>query len=197
MKGGVFLKSNNDCDKVLKELYDDFLKKRNENKIEIDNYETEKEIIRRKIEYSENIEDESKLFSPRELDKRKVDSVDELEAQQEELELMLEEYRKKYSYYNDYCNKLKPFVIKENNEESDAAADAVEATEKFINEHMNEDVVYNLSLNYDFDKVRDKLSGIMHKLEVCLKILDNDSDRAKNEIKSINRSLKRLLESMK
>ena len=68
MKGGVILKKGNaqEAEAVLKELFDDFLKKRNEYKIEIDNYETEKEIIRRKIEYSEKTEDESKLFSPRE-----------------------------------------------------------------------------------------------------------------------------------
>ncbi len=188
------MKNISEYENLLKEIYNDFLKKRNRYKIEKDNYETEIEIIRRKIEYSENAEDESKLFSPREVDRRRTDSMEDLLIKKEELELVLDEVKEKYNYYNDYCIKLSPFV---NKEDDDSAASAVEETERFVNEHMNEDIVYNLSLNYDLDDVRNKLSGTIHKLDVCLKIFDNDNERAKNEIKSAGKSLKEVLETLK
>ena len=193
MKRGVFLNNKNKYDAVLKELYNDFLSKRNGYKIEIDNYETEIEIVTREIECRDNMEDESRLFSPRENDRRAEDSLENLEIKKEQFEIMLDECRDKFEYYDEYCNKLKPLL---ENEEISESKDPIETVEKTVKDNSSEDIVYNLSLNYDYDGVKDKLESVIHKLDVCLKIFDNDNARAKNEIKGVKKSVKKILDQM-
>ena len=64
---------------ILKDIYSDFITKRNEYKIENDNYQTEIYIINKKLEYYKNEEDESRVFSPRESENKGVDSFEKLE----------------------------------------------------------------------------------------------------------------------
>ena len=56
-------------------------------------------------------------------------------------------------------------------------------------------MTYNLNLNYDVDGTKEKLSSISHKIETCLKIFDSDTDRAKQEMKNIRKTIDRLLQS--
>ena len=63
-------------------------------------------------------------------------------------------------------------------------------------ENDEEDAVtYNLNLNYDMDGTKEKLTSISHKIDTCLKIFDSDTDRAKQEIKNIGRTIDKLLET--
>ncbi len=185
---------------AIEEIYKDFTDKRNMYKIEIDNYSAEIEILDRSIEYSSRMEDTSKLFSPR-TSENVIDSIEDLKLKLETTERLLEESKEKFDYYNNYYEKLKPIVENElkpdindiiygNKEIED---DMIPAVSK---ENDEEDAVtYNLNLNYDMDGTKEKLTSISHKIDTCLKIFDSDTDRAKQEIKNIGRTIDKLLKT--
>lgn len=185
---------------VIEEIYKDFTDKRNMYKIEIDNYSAEIEILDRSIEYSSRMEDTSKLFSPR-TSENVIDSIEDLKLKLETTERLLEESKEKYDYYNNYYEKLKPIVENELKPDindiiygdKEIEDDMVTAVSK---ENDEEDAVtYNLNLNYDMDGTKEKLTSISHKIDTCLKIFDSDTDRAKQEIKNIGRTIDKLLET--
>ena len=182
-------------DNILKDIYNDFLTERNKYKIEIDNYQTEIEIINRQMEYYKNEEDESKIFSPRENENRGIDSYEKLENERDELEIMIEDLKEKFKYYSDYCNRMKSFFSEEN-DESVKSVKEIWKTERTVDENINEDIVYNLNLNYDNGEIENKLSRIINKMELCLKISDKDQERTKRELKTILTSLKKLKQSV-
>ncbi len=186
--------------KVIEEIYKDFTDKRNMYKIEIDNYSAEIEILDRSIEYSSRMEDTSKLFSPR-TSENVIDSIEDLKLKLETTERLLEESKEKFDYYNNYYEKLKPIVENELKPDindiiygdKEIVDDMVPAVSK---ENDEEDAVtYNLNLNYDMDGTKEKLTSISHKIDTCLKIFDSDTDRAKQEIKNIGRTIDKLLET--
>lgn len=185
---------------VIEEIYKDFSDKRNMYKIEIDNYTAELEILERSIEYSSRIEDTSKLFSPR-TSENVIDSIEDLKLKQEATERLLEESKERFEYYEYYYEKLKPIIENEfkpdindiiygDKDKEEDIADV--ETEKYDEE---DGVTYNLNLNYDVDGTKEKLSSISHKIETCLKIFDSDTDRAKQEMKNIRKTIDRLLQS--
>ena len=185
---------------VIEEIYKDFTDKRNMYKIEVDNYSAEIEILDRSIEYSSRMEDTSKLFSPR-TSENVIDSIEDLKLKLETTERLLEESKEKYDYYNNYYEKLKPIVENELKPDindiiygdKEIEDDMVTAVSK---ENDEEDAVtYNLNLNYDMDGTKEKLTSISHKIDTCLKIFDSDTDRAKQEIKNIGRTIDKLLET--
>lgn len=185
---------------VIEEIYKDFSDKRNMYKIEIDNYTAELEILERSIEYSSRIEDTSKLFSPR-TSENVIDSIEDLKLKQEATERLLEESKERFEYYEYYYEKLKPIIENEfkpdindiiyGDKDKEEDISDVE-TEKYDEE---DGVTYNLNLNYDVDGTKEKLSSISHKIETCLKIFDSDTDRAKQEMKNIRKTIDRLLQS--
>ena len=186
--------------KVIEEIYRDFTDKRNMYKIEIDNYSAEIEILDRSIEYSSRMEDTSKLFSPR-TSENVIDSIEDLKLKLETTERLLEESKEKFDYYNNYYEKLKPIVENELKPDindiiygdKEIEDDMVPAVSK---ENDEEDAVtYNLNLNYDMDGTKEKLTSISHKINTCLKIFDSDTDRAKQEIKNIGRTIDKLLKT--
>ena len=185
---------------VIEEIYKDFTDKRNMYKIEIDNYSAEIEILDRSIEYSSRMEDTSKLFSPR-TSENVIDSIEDLKLKLETTERLLEESKEKFDYYNNYYEKLKPIVENELKPDindiiygdREIEDDMVPAVSK---ENDEEDAVtYNLNLNYDMDGTKEKLTSISHKIDTCLKIFDSDTDRAKQEIKNIGRTIDKLLKN--
>ena len=185
---------------VIEEIYKDFTDKRNMYKIEIDNYSAEIEILDRSIEYSSRMEDTSKLFSPR-TSENVIDSIEDLKLKLETTERLLEESKEKFDYYNNYYEKLKPIVENELKPDindiiygdKEIVDDMVPAVSK---ENDEEDAVtYNLNLNYDMNGTKEKLTSISHKIDTCLKIFDSDTDRAKQEIKNIGRTIDKLLKT--
>ena len=187
---------------VILEVYKDFCDKRNMYKIEIDNCMADIDILEKSIEYSTRIEDTSKVFSPRNSE-NVIDSIEELKIKKETKERLLEEIKEKYDYYNKYYEKLKPIIDEEKepdindliygNEKSNEESDP--KVYESGNENTTEEVIYNLNLNYNLDDTKEKLSGISHKLDTCLKIFDNDTDRAKQEIKSIRKIILEMLKA--
>lgn len=181
---------------VLIEIYKDFMDKRNMYKIEIDNYKAELEVLEKSIEYSSRIEDTSKVFSPR-ASENIIDSIEDYKQKQEVTERLLEESREKYEYYNNFYEKLKPII--EEGKKPDINdliyGDDPEEKDDGIFE-KDENITYNLNLNYNMDDTKDKLSNISHKIETCLKIFDNDPDRVKQEIKSIGKMIDKLMKTL-
>jgi ElaB/YqjD/DUF883 family membrane-anchored ribosome-binding protein len=186
---------------VIEEIYKDFTDKRNMYKIEMDNYTAEIEILERSIEYSSRIEDTSKLFSPR-TSENVIDSIEDLKLKLDTTERLLEESKKNFEYYNNYYEKLKPIIENELKPDiNDILYGNIDNEETPEMEELDVDqeedgITYNLNLNYDIDDTKEKLTNISHKIDTCLKIFDNDTDRAKQEIKNINRSINKLLKTI-
>ena len=193
---------------VIKEIYRDFTEKRNMYKIEVDNYSAEIEVLEKSIEYSSRIEDTSKLFSPR-TSEMVIDSIEDLKIKKEATERLLEESRQKYEYYNNYFEKLKLIVEEESKPDINDIlygdeekhfdwdlASIKDHDDKEEEKDEDSEFSFNLNLNYDVDETRDKLSNISHKIDTCLKIFDSDRERAKQEIKSVDRSIKKLLKTL-
>lgn len=197
--------SNNKNREVLMEIYRDFTDKRNMYKIELDNYTTELEILDRSIEYSSRMEDTSKLFSPR-TSENVIDSIEDLKLKREATERLLEESREKYEYYNEYYEKLNQIVNEENKPDindiiyGDKDIEEDESSKLYEDDDMEEteddNITYNLNLNYNVDDTKDKLTKISHKIDLCIKIFDNDTDRAKQEMKSIGKTIDKLIKSL-
>lgn len=185
---------------VIEEIYRDFTEKRNMYKIETDNYSAEIEVLEKSIEYSTRVEDTSKLFSPR-TSENVIDSIEDLNLKKETTERLLEESRNKFEYYNNYYEKLKQIIDVElmpdindiiygdKRTEDDQYPEVIEDADD------NDEITYSLNLNYDVNDTKEKLSYISHKINTCLKIFDSDTDRAKQEIKNIGRSLDDLLKN--
>ena len=172
-------------DNVIDDLYKDIVNKRNKCKIDLDNYITELEILKRSIEYNTFIEDDSRFFSPRN-NENINDNSDSLSFKMENYEKLVEETKERFNYYDGYCSRL-ALLIKTNNE-----------TDESDNNRNtgDKDVSYNLNLNYDVNDIKEKLLGLNNKLDLCIKIFDNDKERTKQEIVNINKALDQLINSL-
>lgn len=181
---------------VLIEIYKDFMDKRNMYKIEVDNYVAELDVLEKSIEYSSRLEDTSKIFSPR-TSENIIDSIEDYKHKQEVTERLLEESKEKYEYYNGFYEKLKPIIDEEEKPDINDLIYGDGSEEKETESYEeDENITYNLNLNYNMDDTKDKLSNISHKIETCLKIFDNDTDRVKQELKSIGKMIDKLMKSL-
>ena len=172
------------------ELYKDIIKKRNKYKIDLDNYITESEIIKRNIEYKTSTEDDSKFFSPRNTENG-IESLEEMNDSLEKYEKLIEETREDFDYYDDYCIRISNFLKMVDEEHEEIIHEKSDE-----NKDEDQDISYNLSLNYDLDGIKEKLISLENKLDVCLKIFDNDRERIKQEIKNISKSLNQIIDSI-
>jgi hypothetical protein len=168
---------------VIKDLYKDIVDKRNKYKIELDDYTTEVEIIKKSLDYRKSKEDDSKFFSPRSNDNG-IESVDELDKKLEKYEKLTEEVRNNFEYYDGYCQKLSEFL---NNEKYNVGETKVTGS-------LDSDISYSLNLNYDINDIESKISAVQNRIEFCLNIFDNDRERTKNELKEIKRMIDNMME---
>lgn len=197
---------------LLKELNKDFLEKRNKIKILRDNLKEEIEVLEKTLEHIDEINDESKLFSPRNTENDYI-SVEDMKKDLDQKYDLYNEYCNEYEYYSDYCKKIKNIIKEEEKRNEENIHDIndimygnnnkIESPEKEKKESM-ENIVkteeetkeYSLNLNYNIDDIKNKITSIKHKSDTCLKIFNNDKNRAKQEIISINKSLDSLIKSM-
>ncbi|MCR5509110.1 MAG: hypothetical protein K6F34_10525 [Lachnospiraceae bacterium] len=185
---------------VIEELYRDFTDKRNNLKIELDNYLSELEVVEKSMDYDHKSEDEYKLFSPRNNDGFNG-SYDELSIKRIELEKLIEKTRADHSYYDDYCEKLKALIISDNGTDINDLIyrQGSEGSGPDITDEPgenNEDDHSSSEPGFDMDDLKDRLSSVCNKLNTCLKIFDNDIVRSKQELKHIESSIKSLLDSL-
>ncbi|MCR4806365.1 MAG: hypothetical protein K5857_01695 [Lachnospiraceae bacterium] len=166
-------------DNVINDLYKDIVKKRNKWKIDLDNYITEIEILKRSIEYNSSREDDSRFFSPRSNDKS-FESTDELSTKMESYEKLVEETKDQFNYYDTYCTRLALLIKSDKDKEDD----------------NEEEISYSLNLNYDVEGIKEKLESVMNSLDLCLKIFDNDRNRTREELKNLKRNIEGILETM-
>ncbi len=174
----------NDENEVLNELYNDFKKKKNEYKILLDNSKNEYDIVNKNIEYYKENDDTSKLFSPRNSETGIVDSVSELELKRNELKLKIDEYNDHFKYYESYCKKLKLLL---NLKKNDSVSENIESE----NNEDNKTEVTEVD-----SELKNKLLVLSHRLDECLKIINNDINRTKNEIRTISNSIKNIVKMM-
>lgn len=172
-------------DNVIDDLYKDIVNKRNKCKIDLDNYITEIEILKRSIEYNTFLEDDSRFFSPRN-NENINDNSDSLSFKMEKYEKLVEETKERFNYYDSYCSRL-ALLIKNNNK--------TEETKNSKNIE-DKDISYNLNLNYDVNDIKEKLLGLNNQLDLCIKIFDNDKERTKQEIVNINKALIQLINTL-
>ena len=175
---------------IINELYKDIVNKRNKLKITLDDYVTESEIIRRNIEYSNSKEDDSRFFSPRSSENT-MESLDEMDKNLEKYEKLIEDTKEEFTYYDNYCSKISDFLksVEDDN-------DTNKELDSSFSEDPKEDVSYSLNLNYDVENIKESLKTLENKIDVCLKIFDNDRERTRNEIRNISRSIKEIIDRL-
>ena len=174
----------NDENEILNELYNDFKKKKNEYKILLDDSKSEYDVVNKNIEYYKENDDTSKLFSPRNSETGIIDSVSELELKRNELKIKIDEYNDHFKYFESYCKKLRLLL---NSKKNDSASENNESEN--IGDNKSE-------VTEADDEVKNRLLGLSHRLDECLRIINNDINRTKNEIRMINNSIKNLVKMM-
>ena len=174
----------NDENEILNELYNDFKKKKNEYKILLDDSKSEYDIVNKNIEYYKENDDTSKLFSPRNSETGIIDSVSELELKRNELKIKIDEYNDHFKYFESYCKKLRLLL---NSKKNDSASENNESEN--IGDNKSE-------VTEADDEVKNRLLGLSHRLDECLRIINNDINRTKNEIRMISNSIKNLVKMM-
>lgn len=172
-----------DNENVIYDLHKDIITKRNKCKFDLDNYITEIEIIKKSLEYRNSMEDDSRFFSPRSNDNG-MESTDDLNLRLEKYEKLAEETRNLFDYYDGYCIKLSEYIKKDDTQEKEIKTD------------NDKEIEYNLNLNYDFNEIKNRLSSLGNKVDLCLKIIDNDKERTKQELKRIQKSINEIMEDM-
>ena len=175
---------------IINDLYKDIVSKRNKLKITLDDYITESEIIKRNIEYSNSKEDDSRIFSPRSSENT-MESLDEMYKNLEKNEKLIEGTKEEFTYYDNYCTKISDFL---NSAEEDNNSDS--GDDSSVSDDPNNDVSYSLNLNYDVENIKESLKTLDNKIDVCLKIFDNDRERTRNEIRNISKSLKEIIDRL-
>lgn len=173
-----------DENEILNELYNDFKKKKNEYKILLDDSKSEYDIVNKNIEYYKENDDTSKLFSPRNSETGIIDSVSELELKRNELKIKIDEYNHYFKYFESYCKKLRLLL---NSKKNDSASENNEREN--IGDNKSE-------VTEADDEVKNRLLGLSHRLDECLRIINNDINRTKNEIRMISNSIKNLVKMM-
>ncbi len=173
-----------DENEILNELYNDFKKKKNEYKILLDDSKSEYDIVNKNIEYYKENDDTSKLFSPRNSETGIIDSVSELELKRNELKIKIDEYNDHFKYFESYCKKLRLLL---NSKKNDSASENNESEN--IGDNKSE-------VTEADDEVKNRLLGLSHRLDECLRIINNDINRTKNEIRMISNSIKNLVKMM-
>ena len=168
-----------DINESIRDIYNDFLKKKKNYKIEIDNLNADIEVLRKSIENISEMEDSSKFFSPRNCENDFV-SLDDMKVKLSEKEALVDDLNNELDYYSKYCKILKDIIENDRRNSND----------------INEKKEYSLNLNYNFDEVKNKITNIKHKSETCLKIFNNDRNRAKQELLNINKSLDEILKML-
>lgn len=171
-------------DNVVEDIYKEILQKRNKCKIDIDNYETEMEIEKRNLEYRSSIEDDSKIFSPRSNGNIIEDSND-INSIIEKYEKLIEAKKKEYDHYEGYCKRLAHHLKLNENDE----------TLKSLKE-SDKDFTYSISLNYDVNEIKNKLSMVKNMTEISIKIYDNDRERTRQELIRIDKALEDLINEL-
>lgn len=169
-------------DKIISELYKDIVEKRNMCKIKLDDLITEIEIVKKSIEYRSSVEDDTRFFSPRNIDNG-IETSEDLSDKLEGYEKLCDDTKKEFEYYDHYCTGLANYL----NEQTD---------DSDVNDSKVDIKTYNLNLNYDYNDIKDKLLSIKSMTDLCIKIFDNDAERTRQEIKKINKSLKNLISSL-
>ena len=168
-------------DNVVKDLYNELIKKRNICKIDLDNYRTEMEIEKKSMEYKSSIEDDSRFFSPR-CNDNSINSENDLNTIIEKYEKMIEAKKIEFEYYDEYCKRLADHLKLNDDEES--LENIKEADNKFT---------YSISLNYDINDIKNKLLIIKNMMEISIKIYDNDHERTRQEMIRIDKALEDIL----
>lgn len=172
-----------DNENVVKDLYKDIIAKRNKCKIDLDNYITEIEIIKKSLEYRTSMEDDSRFFSPRSNDTG-IESTDDLNLRLDKYEKLAEETRTLFDYYDGYCIKLSEYIKSDDASNNDKS------------EGSDKDIEYSLKLNYDYSDIKTRLSSIEKNIDLCLKIFDTDRERTRLELKRIHDSINALMEDL-
>lgn len=100
------------------------------------------------------------------------------------MKIKIDEYNDHFKYFESYCKKLRLLL---NSKKNDSASENNESEN--IGDNKSE-------VTEADDEVKNRLLGLSHRLDECLRIINNDINRTKNEIRMISNSIKNLVKMM-
>lgn len=171
----------------------------------INNLEIEIEEINDKIkEISNDVDDTFEIFSPRVKKNDFIrDEIDKLKKSKDELHKQLENLNKQYSLIDDDISLIKDAVGETTltNEEFNKLKDDIENVHKesTVGLHileMQESERQRIARELN-DSTLQVLANLVHKCEICSKVMDVDSVRTKLELEIMARTLKETINDMR
>lgn len=163
--------------------------------------------------YHENEDVNLQVFSPRKVDNKNEARLDSLNSEKESIESDIRLLLKQSKYYTDKTDKLRRILelidIEETSENMDSdymESDdeiQVESTKKsqskfssLMDELSSTDDNDNTIDITDNEQLKEDLSRVSHKIDFCVKIIDNDVFRTKMELKTIKDSVTEIIEEL-
>lgn len=172
--------SKEELSNIVDDLYNEFVEETIRLKTMYEDY-TKKEIEMKQYidELEKNDNTDFSFFSPRSI---KVNNTDKIEQLKIELEHNTEEKEKLLSrlkYYEEKVHKLKNY-----NMSSTSMIMLQEMEKQRISRELHDTTVQNLT-------------HMIHKNELCMKYIENDTTRAKLELESIHKGIKDIINDMR
>ncbi len=175
-------------DNVVSDLYNELIIKKNKCKIDLDNCIAEIEITKKSLEYKSSIEDDSRFFSPRSTGNG-IDSENDLKLKLDNYEKIAESKKNELDHYDRYCKRLAEYLQLNIGESAD--------TDIQNNEKNNvNNIRYSINLNYNMDDIKSRLINLKNMTELSIKIFDNDRERARQELKNIDKMLDKMINEL-
>lgn len=173
----------------LEKTRDTFLK----NRIELIERENELQVhLKENIRFIQLLDEANDTslaaFTPRELNGRNRKKIDELQSEQKEILLELEEIQARISEEDTRINEINS-VIKVTRENSQPETDE----EKLMILATQENERQRIARDLHDDTVQN-LTSLVHKTELCMKLMELDPARCKVELSSLNKILHDVIE---
>jgi len=185
-----------EAEKIIDELYNEFSKEEINLKLQADNNSSKIEELEENIlQFMKNDDIDYKVFSPRTVVNVNAGKIDGLRTEKNELEKINKNVLKQLKYYSEKTKKLeqlKKLLKKEDSLEIESEEETIISEPKPMVKikKPSGQSIFEISLPNDLKK-------ISHKLELCIKFIDNDTVRAKIELKNMIKNLEDLITSVK
>lgn len=151
-------------------------------------------LIRENSEFEKLLEESNdsnyELFTPREVNVKNKKKLQEIQDEQKELE---EKLKNTLGEYNEFLKKLEEITVvidsavseknNQNKEGDKNISGSIDDKAKDEQTHL-------------YDSVLQSLNHILHKIELCSKILDIDTVRSKIELKTTSKQLQSIIDEM-
>ena len=180
--------NENEVIDIIKDVAEELKNKKNSLRIEYDDLCNSIDYIKKQIDYKCS-NDSFSVFSPRD-NNDCISNLDKMNKELSEVSSKFSSVKSDLDYYSDLCSKINKALSFYNGVDFDN-------NNVFTVDSDNLPLNYNLNLNYSLDdNLVNRLILLERKLEMCLRIFDNDYERTRNELEFITDSFCDLINSL-